>query len=274
MSGASRADDAPAGNCAPAAQAAETPDSRLRLGDGGQPQEAPAAGTPAEPPSEYRRYAMLCMANAYPGLESEELIPSLFDPIMNALAPRIEHVNTFTNMRDNHLLWVPNFGGGCNLSRHLSVFLQLGYGTGPVRTKDSARSIFVLPLHLFFEMTRSAFTITPGVDYFPFGMVEQRDYHGLKERLRAIRPMLGVRVPWTHAGYTAHGILGLGPASKLLDMKLGNSWNLWSANVNVGFDVPVTRRNQVNVNLGRSFFFGQDKDFGGTVFSVTWKYLF
>jgi hypothetical protein len=83
-----------------------------------------------------------------------------------------------------------------------------------------------------------------------------------------------VRVPWTHAGYTARVKLGLGPAKKLLDVKLGDSWNLCSTNVNVGFDLPVTRRNQVNVNLGRSFFYGRNSDFGGTVFSITWKYLF
>jgi hypothetical protein len=105
-------------------------------------------------------------------------------------------------------------------------------------------------------------------------MVEQRDYHGLKERLRAIRPMFGVRIPWTHAGYKAHVKLGLGPVKKLVDIKFGETWDIWSTNLNAGFDVPITRRNQVNVNLGHSFFFGHDSDFGGTVFSVTWKYLF
>lgn len=259
------ADDPPQESCGNPAVPAVASEVPPNLNDGGQCRETPR---------EYRWYALLCMANAYPGLESEKLIGNLFDPIMRGIAPDIESVNTFSYMRDHHQLWVPNVGVGYNVSRRLSLFLQLGYGSGPVRTKDSAPSLLLIPLHLVFEMKRSAFTVTPGLDYFPFGMVEQRDYRGLKERLCAIRPMLGVRVPWTHAGYTARGTIGLGPAKKILDMKLGNSWDLWSTNVNLGFDVPVSRRNQVNVNLGRSFFFGQDKDFGGTVFSVTWKHLF
>jgi hypothetical protein len=123
-------------------------------------------------------------------------------------------------------------------------------------------------------MTRSAFTIAPGIDYFPFGMVEQRDYHGFMERIRAIRPMLGARVPWTYAGYKARIDLGLGPFDQLVKVRLGDNWSIWSVNMNVGFDVPITRRNQVNINIGKSFFFDHDDDFGGTVFSVTWKYLF
>ncbi len=268
-----RADSPSPENSVPAAAPANAPDTRLNLPENGQSRENPTAEASEESPCEYRSYAMLCMANAYPGLESEQLIPNLFDPLMSAIAPRIEEVNTFSNMRDNHLLWVPNVGGGYNITRHLSLFLQLGYGAGPVHTEDRAPSLFLLPLDLFFEMKRSAFTVTPGIDYFPFGMVEQRDYHGLMERLRAIRPTLGVRVPWTHAAYQAHVKLGLGPFDKLVNIRLGDSWNLWSANLNVGFDLPVNRRNQVNINLGRSFFFGRDSDFGGTVFSVTWKYL-
>ncbi len=265
------ADDLPHENCGHPATAAEVPDSRLEIHENGPPQETPPV---EEAPCEYRSYAMLCMANAYPGLKSEELINNLFDPIMGVLAPGIERVNTFGDMRDNHLLWVPNAGGGYNISRHFSLFLQLGYGAGPARTKDSAPSLFVLPLDLYFKMTRRAFTITPGLDYFPFGMVEQREYHGLMERLRAIRPMLGVRVPWTHAGYSAKVHLGLGPDKYLVNVRLHSIWEVWSTNVNLGFDVPINLRNQVNVNLGRSFFFGQNSDFGGTVFSVTWKYLF
>jgi hypothetical protein len=259
------AEDPPQERCSHPDALAGVSEHPLKTDEDGQCKEAPC---------EYRRYAMLCMANAYPGLESEELIGNVFDPIMHAIAPGIERVNTFSDMRDHLLLWVPNVGGGYNISKHLSLFLQLGYGAGPVRTKDSAPSIFLLPLHLDFEMRRSAFTITPGLDYFPFGMVEQRDYHGLMDRLRAIRPMLGVRVPWTHAGYKARVNLGLGPVDKLVNVKLGNTWDIWSTNVNLGFDMPLTRRNQLNFNLGRSFFFGHDSDFGSTVFSITWKYLF
>ena len=252
---------------APSSKAAPAPPGS---GDAeGAAQEAPGERHP-----EYRRYGMVCMANAYPELKSEDLIYDLFDPIIGWFAPGIEEVNTFGNMRDNHLLWAPNIGAGYNISKHLSLFLQVGYGAGPVRTEDRKPSRLLLPLNMYFEMRRSAFTITPGVDWFPFGMVEQRDYHGLKDRLRAIRPMFGVRVPWTHAGYKANVKLGILPFEKIADIRFGDAWNVWSTNLNVGIDVPIDRRNQMNFNIGRSFFFGHDSDFGGPVFSVTWKYLF
>jgi hypothetical protein len=261
------------GACGAAGAAVSAPEPGLALRNDWRQEETPAE-LPEEAPSTYRRYAMLVMANAYPGLKSEDLINNIFDPLMGAIAPGIEQVNTFGDMRDNCLLWVPNVGGGYNISRHFSLFLTLGYGAGPVTTEDDQRSIFLLPLHLYFKMKRSAFTVTPGVDYFPFGMVEQRDYHGLMDRLRASRPMLGVRVPWTHAGYKADVKLGLGPVEKLIDIHLEDTWRIWSVNLNVGMDVPVNRRNQVNVNIGRSIFFAHDDDFGGTVFSITWKHLF
>lgn len=257
----------------PAGAAVTAMEPGLALRNDWQRDETPAE-VPEEAPSTYRWYAMLVMANAYPGLKSEDLINNIFDPIMGVIAPGIDHVNTFGDMRDNCLLWVPNVGGGYNISPHFSLFLTLGYGAGPVHTKDSATSLFLMPLHLSFEMKRSAFTVTPGIDYFPFGMVEQRDYHGFMDRLRAIRPTLGVRVPWTYAGYKAHVKLGLGPVDKLIDIKLEDTWRIWSVNLNVGMDVPVNRRNQLNVNIGRSMFFAHDDDFGGTVFSVTWKHLF
>ncbi|NIA12627.1 MAG: hypothetical protein GWP08_01010 [Nitrospiraceae bacterium] len=227
-----------------------------------------------EEPTSYRRFVMLVMANAYPGLDSEELIDRFFNTAMRLIAPGFDDVTTFSDMRNRCQLWVPNIGGGYVLSKRFAVFLTIGYGAGPVRTKANDPSIFLLPLHTDFEMQRSAFTVTPGLDFFPFGMVEQQAYHGLMDRLRGSKPMLGVRLPWTYAGYKVHAKVGLKPLSKLVDAKLDDAWSIWSANLNVGLDVPLTRRNQLNVNIGHSFFFARDYDFGGTVFSLTWKYFF
>ena len=249
-------------------------DHRLRLA---MREEWKLGGVPGEvrqeEPTSYRRFVMLCMANAYPGLESEKLIERFFNTPMRAIAPTFDDVETFSDMRDSSLLWVPNIGGGYVLSNRFAVFLTLGYGAGPVRTKGDYPSIFLTPLHIDFELERSAFTVTPGLDYFPFGMVEQREYDGLMDRLCASKLMFGVRLPWTYAGYKVHAKVGLKHLGKLIDIKLDDAWSIWSANFNIGFDVPITRRNQLNVNIGRSFFFAHDYDFGGTVFSLTWKYF-
>jgi len=150
----------------------------------------------------------------------------------------------------------------------------LGYGVGPVRSKSDDPSIFLFPLHTDVELKRAAFVVTPGLDYFPLGMVEQRKYRGLKDRLKAAKPMLGIRVPWTYASYEANVKLGFRPFGNLISIKQGDAWDIWSVNFNVGVDIPVNERNQLNFNAGHGFFAERDYDFGGPTWSVSWKYLF
>ena len=259
---------------AQATPAADT-SQRLRLAvrDEWEPAGGPAQARPEEPTT-YRRFVMLVMANAYPGLQSEELVDRFFNGTMRVLAPGFDDVTTFSDMRDRGQLWVPNIGGGYVLSKRFAAFLTFGYGAGPVRTKANDPSIFLLPLHTDFEMERSAYTVTPGLDFFPFGMVEQRPYHGLMDRLRGSKLVFGVRVPWTYAGYKVRAKIGLKPFNKIIDARLEDNWSIWSVNLNVGVDVPITRRNQINANFGQSIFFARDYDFGGPVFSLTWKYYF
>ena len=222
----------------------------------------------------WRWFVLFTLANAYPGLESEDLIGQFFNTPMRLLAPGFEDVRTFGDLRDRSLLFVPNLGIGYVVSKRVALFLQLGYAAGPVRTKANDASIFVLPLHTDFKLRRAAFVVVPGLDFFPFGMVEQREYHGLKDRLRAAKPMLGLRVPWTHASYEANVKVGFKPFGNLVSVKLNDGWGIWSANVNVGVDVPLSKHQQLNFNVGHSFFAKRDYDFGGPTWSVSWKYLF
>ena len=172
------------------------------------------------------------------------------------------------------MLFIPNLGIGYVISNRVALFVELGYAAGPVRTKANDASILVFPLHTDFELKRAAFVVVPGVDFFPFGMVEQREYHGLKDRLRGAKPMLGLRVPWTYASYEANVKVGFKPFGNLASVKLNDAWGIWSVNGNVGVDVPVSKHHQLNFNVGHSFFGKRDYDFGGPTWSVSWKYLF
>ena len=221
-----------------------------------------------------RWFVIFTLANAYPALESERLIGRFFNTPMRLLAPGFEDVTTFGDLRDLSLLVMPNLGMGYVVSKRVAVFLELGYGAGPVRTKANDASIFLFPLHTDFEMKRAAFVVVPGVDFFPFGMVEQREYHGLKDRLRGAKPMLGLRVPWTYASYEAYVKVGFKPFGNLVSVKKSDAWRIWSVNANVGVDVPVSKHHQLNFNAGHSFFAERDYDFGGPTWSVSWKYLF
>jgi len=219
-------------------------------------------------------FLALSFANAYPELESEELLNKYFNIPMRIIAPGYDDVTTFGDLRDWHLLWAPNLGIGRILSKRWAAFLLLGYATGPVKTKADDPSIFLFPLHTHVEIKRAAFVATPGVDFFPLGMVEQRKYHGLKDRLRASKPMLGARATWTYASYDAKIQVGFKPFRNLVNVKVSDGWNIWGLNLNAGVDLPLTQRNQLNVNAGHSFFADQHHDFDGHIFSVTWKCFF
>ncbi|MCK5862978.1 MAG: hypothetical protein KAH38_10860, partial [Candidatus Hydrogenedentes bacterium] len=63
-----------------------------------------------------RRFLLFTIANAYPGLKSEELIQRFINNPIDSIAPGFEKVNTFSDMRDSALIWMPNLGMGYILS--------------------------------------------------------------------------------------------------------------------------------------------------------------
>ena len=235
---------------------------------------APGDESRDDRPASRRWFSLLTLANAYPALESERLIDQFFNTPMRILAPDFDDVTTFGDLRDWSLLWTPSIGLGYVISDHLAAFLAVGYGAGPVRTKADNTSIFLLPLHTDLELKRAAFIVIPGLDIFPFGMVEQREYRGLKDRLGAAKPMVGLRLPWTYASYEADVKFGFKPFGNLVSIEQSDAWAIWSVNVNLGVDVPVDKRNQINFNFGHSFFAERNYDFGGPTWSVSWKRLF
>ena len=242
-----------------------------------EPAALPGAGA-ADPlqraPISRDWYYFIAAVNVYPALESEEIINRTLEPVLRTLSPGHEGVYTVSDLRDDHGLWPPHLGLGKNLNDHWSVFLEAGYTAGKVRTKDDRRSIFILPLHTDFEIKRSALFAGVGLDYFPWGMAEQRDYDGLGDRLSGIRPFLGTRLTWTHATFQAKIKLGLNPFPNVVNIALGDAWTLPSATLVGGFDLPLSKDTTVTVNAGYNHFWDQEFDFEGYAFTVQWRRYF
>jgi hypothetical protein len=131
-----------------------------------------------------------------------------------------------------------------------------------------------LPLHTDFEIHRSALFAGVGLDYFPWGMAEQRDYDGLGDRLSNIRPFLGTRLTWTHATFRAKAKLGLVPLPNFVNLELGDSWTLPSATIVGGFDLPLSQDTTLTVNAGYNHFWDQEFDFEGYAFTIQWRRYF
>jgi hypothetical protein len=235
----------------------------------------PQALTESVARSEARKwYFFVAAVNVYPKLESEEIIGDLVEPIVGAIAPGHDGINTISELRDDHLLWPPHLGLGYNINDKWSIFLEAGYTAGKVRTRDDTPSLLLLPLHTDFEIFRSALFGGVGLDYFPWGMPEQRPYDGLTDRVSSIRPFLGTRVTWTYATYRVKAKFGLHPLPNLINVELSDAWILPSVTLVGGFDLPISKDTTLTVNAGYNYFESQEHDFEGGLLTVQWRRYF
>lgn len=243
--------------------------------DAAMMESAPQESSPSMDPEQRRRwFFLLSFVNAYPQLEREGLIKQYYDPVVRALAPGFDGVHTFSDMRDDHLLWPPQVAVGYLLNDHLALSMHAGYSEGTLRTKASETSLALLPLYVDFKIRRSALYAGLDLDYYPFGAVESRKYHGVWDRVRSARPALGARVTWTDAGFKARVRMGLWPVKDLIDVRLSDSWVIPSLNLNVGLDIPMNRNSVLALNAGQNFFREEKQDFNGPAFTVAWRYFF
>ena len=193
---------------------------------------------------------------------------------MKAVAPSYDSVTTVGDLRDNYLLWPPYFGIGRLLGDRLSVFWDIGYTAGKVRTKADDRSRLLLPLHTDFEIGRGAFYTGLGLDFFPLGMPDLRPYDGWKDRLSNVKPIIGGRVTWTYATYDAKVKVGFKPFRNLVSLDLGNAWGIPSIAPLVGVEVPVGKRSQIALTADYNYFADRTYDFNGPAYTIDFKWFF
>ncbi len=220
-------------------------------------------------------FVLVGIVNVYPRLEREKLIQNILDPVIRTIAPGYQGTATFSDLRDNGLLWTPQIAVGRILSRHFALSIHGGYGAGPVHSKKKNPSVLLgIPFYSNVKIKRRAAYVGLDLDYYPWGMVEQKKYATWLERLRASRPTLGVRYTWTWAGYDARIRLGPWPIKKLVNIRLGDNWALPNITLVAGVDIPVNQRNVIVVNGGYSFFWKEKEDFAGPAFTLGWRYMF
>jgi len=219
-------------------------------------------------------FFLLGGANAHPRLESEDLIRDYFDPIMNHLAPGHGDALTVGDLRDRYLLWTPFLAIGRNLNDRWSVFVQGGFATGKVRTKETTPSVLLLPLHTDFEIKRGALYTGIGVDFFPWEMPKLDDYDSLSDRFKAARPYIGGRATYTYATYEAKVRVGFKPFPNLVSLNLEDAWGIPSYSAVVGVDVPLTKKSALSANAAYNWFTDEERDFNGPAFTVVWKRFF
>ena len=219
-----------------------------------------------------RWYVFVSALNAYPKLESEELVDRLYNKPMRLLAPGFDDVRTIGSTRDDVQLWSPNFGVGCVLSSKWCVHAQFGFAAGKVRTKADDVSVLLLPLHTDFEIQRGAYYVGLGAEYYPLGVVVLESRRGLRARVRGAKPFVGVRAMCSYATYKAKAKVGFKPFDNLIDYEQSGAWWVPNTTVIAGVDAPLTERQTVSLEANYAFFHEQGRNFNGPSLSATWKW--
>lgn len=217
-----------------------------------------------------RWFYFLATANVHPGLASEDLIEDYFNEPARWFAPGFDDVRTVGDLRDEFLLWTPYIGIGRVVGKRWSFFLQGGYSAGTVRTKAKDRSRILLPLYTDFSLRRGALYGGGGLNFYPFSVADRADKKGLK----GAKPFIGTRLMWTEATYDVKLEIGLWPVKDLIRVDVSDRWLLPSVSTNVGVNVPLNERSELELNVGHSFFFDQESDFEGAVFTIQYNRFF
>lgn len=227
-----------------------------------------------EPEQRYSKWYMhYGAANAYPKIESEKLVRDLFDPLMKFLSPGHDEVLLVSDLRDLGIVWAPQLGVGRVFGEWFSVTMLGSYAGGTVRTKQTNRSIFLLPLHSDFAIARSAAVLDFAFDFYPFKTPKRRDFDNWKDRFRASRPRIGVNPTYVWATYDAKVSIQFVPFPNI-GIKLHDKWFIPSYQARIGWDIPIDRRNLLQFNAGYQWFTEEERDFNGAVFSIAWKSFF
>ena len=242
-------------------------------GDWGNTLDAADANTYITPETheERRWFVLVGLVNVYPRLEREQLIKELLDPALQTLAPGYRN-HLYGHARRPFAV-LPKLPWACSVAPFCLIRSRGIPQELCVRTKPPSVLLGV-PLYSDVKIRRYATYLGIDLDYYPWGMVEQKPYANWGERLRGIRPTLGARHTWTWAGFDADIRLGLWPFEEAVKVKLNDSWALPNITLVAGLDIPLNQRSAIILNAGYSFFWQEKQDFAGPAFTLGWRYVF
>lgn len=224
---------------------------------------------------ESRWYLIHGQTNTHPRLENAaKQISRQVDLPMKLLMPGHSDVRTFEDQRDDFMIWSFLLGFGRVMSDKCDVFFQVGYSEGTVETEQSKLSLLLLPFHSDFEIERSNFFAGVGTTFFPMGIARLDKYETISDRLKETKPFLNTSLNWNYLTFEADQKFGPIPFSNLIRIKQEDEWSIWSMGVNLGADVPLSKRTVLSMNGGYTFFFDNAEDFSGPTLTFLCKRYF
>jgi len=220
-------------------------------------------------------YFFLGNINNQPRMKAaDRMTDNMLNKPFQTLAPGLEDVRTFSDQRDEFMIWTPYIGVGRKLSPHWDLFYQAGFSKGSVRSNQTEPSLLLLPLHLDVTIYRSSFFTGLGLAYYPWRLPELRAYASWRERFKHARPFIVTTLNYNYLTYEAKVKAGPRPLDHLIHTTQKDEWSPFSSGVAVGLDIPLSESTALAVNTQYNMFWDQGSDFSGLGFNIYWKKSF
>ncbi|HIJ66011.1 MAG TPA: hypothetical protein HPP77_08670 [Candidatus Hydrogenedentes bacterium] len=213
--------------------------------------------------------------NVHPRLDdAEKEIDRMINRRFRLFAPGFDDIRTFSDQRDDMMIWNGLIGVGRTLSRHWDFFFQAGYAAGKVRTEATDLSIFLIPLQTDITLERSSAFVGPGLAFYPRGMSRRAKYDSFAGRLKQAKPFVATTLAFNYLTFDADVKAGFVPLGGLIRQKESRRWRPWNAGLSLGADIPLTKKTVLSTNAQYSFFFDEGGDFSGPAFNFYCKRFF
>lgn len=236
----------------------------------GQNATAERSSLPAKP-----WFFTLGLINSYPNLRvTEQIARTSIDLPFHLVSPWFDKTRTFSDLRDEALIWVPYIGFGKVLSQKWMIFANAGMSGTTTRTKGHSPSVFIVPLRYDVRFRRVNSLAGVGTAFYPWNMPPMFSHASLGERLRAARPFLGAGVNYNHIDATTRVDAGLGLLHPLVKVRQNDLWQSASLALAVGVTVPVSATSVLSITGQYVTFTDEAKDFTGPGINISLRHFF
>jgi len=220
-------------------------------------------------------YLSVGATNCYPRLQGvEKQVHHQINDMFHLMAPGFEDAKTFTEMRDDGMLWVPEIGLGRVLTPRWVVFARVGYIEGAARTKADNTSLILRPLHTDVKLHVSYFFAGAGAAFYPWGVPELRAYESVWDRVRNVRPFIAGSVGRARVKAYADVHFGLKPYDSVFRAGRRVGWSPWEGELSGGLQVPLTKATSLSLDLSYRTFSSGREDLNGLAAGIRWQWHF
>lgn len=192
---------------------------------------------------------------------------------LQMIAPGFDGPKTFTDLRDNFVIWIPEIGIGRTISPRWELFAHAGYLEGSVFTEADDTSILLRPLHSEIKLHASYYFAGTGLACFPWGKPELRKYDSLADRLRNIRPFFAASANWVRVKAFVDVKFGLKPYDRM-ETRHKVSWSPWEARLVAGLQTPLGSRTSLNLETTYHHCSSNGDDLDGFSLGLYWQWHF